>query len=309
MTRTEFTVIVTCYNDEDKVIKFLKNVLEQSIQPLEYIIVDGGSTDSTVALINKYRIENKLPIRLFEGERLNIAQGYNVGINYAKTDILIICGIGNYYDKKFFQSLIEYYEINNSEIIYGQTLGCGNTYFSKIYIKMYVGGEKGVHPLPTNRGQLVKKDIFRRIGFFYEKLIYAGEDVEFVNHAKDNNVKIGFTDKAKLYWLVPRNFKEYVKQKNVYFIGSLQIDKNRLLPIIKSFFYLTILILFIVVSVYFYKTIFPYLTLLVFYSTLSFRMRSLNPIGVFLKTFDLLSPFLFFILYSKYIKKKYRVKR
>ena len=49
-----FSVITVCLNSEETIEKTIKSVLNQQGVDIEYIIVDGGSTDKTVEIIKKY---------------------------------------------------------------------------------------------------------------------------------------------------------------------------------------------------------------------------------------------------------------
>ena len=49
-----FSVITVCLNSEETIEKTIKSVLNQQGVDIEYIIVDGGSTDKTVEIIKEY---------------------------------------------------------------------------------------------------------------------------------------------------------------------------------------------------------------------------------------------------------------
>lgn len=52
--RMKISVITVCYNDRERIEKTILSVLSQSYGNLEYIVIDGGSTDGTVDIIKKY---------------------------------------------------------------------------------------------------------------------------------------------------------------------------------------------------------------------------------------------------------------
>lgn len=50
------TVITVCFNAKDDLRKTLDSVLEQTYMDMEYLVVDGGSNDGTVELLNEYTV-------------------------------------------------------------------------------------------------------------------------------------------------------------------------------------------------------------------------------------------------------------
>ena len=57
-----YSVITICLNSENTIQKCIDSVLRQKILPAEYIFVDGGSTDSTVELIEALQLKVKWEI-------------------------------------------------------------------------------------------------------------------------------------------------------------------------------------------------------------------------------------------------------
>ncbi|MEO0408950.1 MAG: glycosyltransferase family 2 protein, partial [Cyanobacteria bacterium P01_A01_bin.135] len=54
MTQPKVSVITVCYNAADTLEKTIQQVLAQTYQPLEYIVVDGASTDDTPLVLERY---------------------------------------------------------------------------------------------------------------------------------------------------------------------------------------------------------------------------------------------------------------
>ena len=60
MNKPKFSIITICYNSSATIERSMKSVLAQTFTDYEYIIVDGGSKDSTLDIVKKYE-------PLFEG--------------------------------------------------------------------------------------------------------------------------------------------------------------------------------------------------------------------------------------------------
>lgn len=86
--KPKISVITVCYNSEKHLEECIRSVVEQSYENKEYIIIDGGSTDGTLAIIDKYR--DKIDYFVSEPDR-GISDAFNKGIKAASGEIIGIC--------------------------------------------------------------------------------------------------------------------------------------------------------------------------------------------------------------------------
>ena len=54
---SSLSIIIPVYNGEKHIEKCIKNILEQPIDNIEYIIINDGSKDNTEEILRKYEIE------------------------------------------------------------------------------------------------------------------------------------------------------------------------------------------------------------------------------------------------------------
>lgn len=83
----KISVITITYNSEKTVEDTLKSVVEQTCEDLEYIIIDGGSTDNTLQIVEKYR--DRIAVVVSEKDA-GISDAFNKGIKKATGDIIAI---------------------------------------------------------------------------------------------------------------------------------------------------------------------------------------------------------------------------
>lgn len=71
------SVVMTAYNAEETIAEAIESVLKQSFSDFEFIIVNDGSTDNTLSIINSYHDER---IRLIDN-RHDYIESLNIGMN------------------------------------------------------------------------------------------------------------------------------------------------------------------------------------------------------------------------------------
>ena len=116
-TYPKISVITPSYNQGIYIEETIQSVLNQNYPNLEYIIIDGGSSDSTVEVIKKY--ESKIDFWVSEKDK-GQADAINRGFAKATGDIL--CWLNS--DDYFFPDTLKYVasqlNIEKKEILFGE---------------------------------------------------------------------------------------------------------------------------------------------------------------------------------------------
>ena len=90
-TLPKVSLITTTYNDAANLERIMEQVAGQDYENLEYIIIDGGSTDKTMELIRQ--MEKRMPgqVRFRSEPDKGIYDALNKGIALATGDIIGCC--------------------------------------------------------------------------------------------------------------------------------------------------------------------------------------------------------------------------
>lgn len=102
--RSRVSVICTVLNEGESIRRLLDSLAAQTRQPDEVVIVDGGSRDTTVAVINEYA--DRLPLRALVEPGANISRGRNVAIAAATGDMIASVDAGVWLEPQWLEALV-----------------------------------------------------------------------------------------------------------------------------------------------------------------------------------------------------------
>lgn len=97
------TIVTTVYNRETVVERAICSVLMQTYENIEYIVVDGASSDDTLAIIEKY--DDVIDYFISEPDG-GLYEGMNKGLELAQGDFVIILNSDDWYVRDCIQKLV-----------------------------------------------------------------------------------------------------------------------------------------------------------------------------------------------------------
>ena len=119
MKNLKISIITVVKNNKDTIEKNILSLLNQSYKNFEHIIIDGGSKDGTIEVINKYK-EN---IKYFISEKDNgIYDAMNKGIDLSTGNYIGMLNSGDKYTENGLQIVKSYLDNNNFDFIFGSVM-------------------------------------------------------------------------------------------------------------------------------------------------------------------------------------------
>ena len=114
------SVITATYNSENTIQRTIDSVIGQDYKDIEYIIIDGGSTDRTIHILE----ENTDKISYFISEKDNgIYDALNKGIKLATGDIIGFLNSDDvYYSQCVVSWMLSFFENEKSDVVYGNLI-------------------------------------------------------------------------------------------------------------------------------------------------------------------------------------------
>ncbi len=181
------SIITVSFNSENTIKDTIESVLNQTYRNIEYIIIDGGSKDGTVAIIKDYEEEfSKRGIAyiwISEKDK-GIYDAMNKGIEKSNGDLIGIINSDDWYENNSIARVVERYNIEKFDMIYGdiRIIKREKSFVKKAKLSPVVTSRYWNHPTT-----FVKKDLYQKIRF---QCKYIYDDLDFMLRVRKNKYKV-----------------------------------------------------------------------------------------------------------------------
>ncbi|MCU0537961.1 MAG: glycosyltransferase [Hydrococcus sp. Prado102] len=169
-------IITVVYNAEATLEETIKSVLAQTYQNIEYIVIDGGSSDRTLSIIKQY--ESKISYWCSERDR-GLYDAINKGISLSTGNLIGIIHAGDSYTPDAVSQIVNtYLQMQSPSILVGncKQLLKNN---SKWYIR---SGNSQLLPYDTlpHASVFVPIEIYKNYGLFEISTLKIASDYDFL---------------------------------------------------------------------------------------------------------------------------------
>lgn len=191
------SVIVPVYNVEKYIKKCLDSLVNQTLKDIEIIVVNDGSKDNSVKIINQYLSKYKNIIYV-EKKNGGLSDARNYGMKYAKGDYIAFLDSDDYVDKTIYKKMYNKAVEENADFV-----ECDFYWVYTNKKKEDVGyiyknkKEMLTYARVVAWNKLIKRDIIKEK--FPLKLNY--EDVEFFYKLIPNINKFSFVKEPLIYYI------------------------------------------------------------------------------------------------------------
>lgn len=171
------SIITVVYNGEAHIEQSIKSVITQTYSNIEYIIIDGASTDGTLDIIKKY--ESKIT-QLVSEKDSGIYNAMNKGLALANGEIIAILNADDYYYPETIQWVADQFDQSKADVVYGDLTKLrvlnNKQYFKTIQpdINLMEQTMPIFHP-----ATFVKKEVYDKVGRFNENYQLSA-DYDFI---------------------------------------------------------------------------------------------------------------------------------
>lgn len=237
------SIIVPIYNVEKYIKECLDSLINQTLQEIEIILVNDGSTDKSGEIAKEYAQMNKKKIVYLEKENGGLSDARNYGIPYAKGEYIAFLDSDDYIEKDTYEKMYELAKKESSDMVecdfYWEYPNKTKIDTGEVYHNKKEMAEK-VRVVAWNK--LIKREILEKAkiefqkGYRYEdveftyKLIPYLEKVSFLKEPcihyiqRENSISNSQNERTKEIFDVLEHVIDYYKEKKIYDKYEEQIE-------------------------------------------------------------------------------------
>jgi glycosyltransferase len=211
----KISIITVTYNSSKTVEQTIQSVIEQTYPNIEYIIIDGQSSDSTLTIIDRYR--NQISKIVSEKDK-GIYDALNKGIDLATGDVVGILHSDDFYiDHHVIENVVSTFLKYQSDAVYADLYYVGEEDTNKIVRKwrsgnyrhgMFVNGWMPPHPT-----FFVKKSVYARLGKFNLDFKSAADYELMLRFIHKNKIKLAYLPEFIVKMRVGGKSNESIKNR------------------------------------------------------------------------------------------------
>lgn len=225
------SVVATVYNEGASIDDLLASLAAQTRHPDEVVIVDGGSTDDTVARLRRAEAAGALPLRVLEAPGSNISAGRNIAIAAARGPIIACVDAGVRLDPGWLAAIVEpFARPDPPAVVSGFFVPDARSPFEVALAATTLPALRDIRPasfLPSSRSVAFLKAAWQAVDGYPEWLDYC-EDLVFDLRLRAAGFRFAFVPQAVVAFRPRPSLAAFFRQYYRYARGDGKADLWRL---------------------------------------------------------------------------------
>jgi glycosyltransferase involved in cell wall biosynthesis len=197
MSPPRCSIIVRCYNEEQHIGRLLDGIQQQTIAPVEIIVVDSGSTDRTVEIAQQY------PVKLvsIRPEEFSFGRSLNLGCQAAAAEFLVIASAHVYpVYRDWLEQLLKPFADPQVALVYGKQRGNDVTKYSEhqIFATWFPddSNPNQAHPFCNNANAVIRRQLWEQLP--YDESLTGLEDLDWAKRVMQLGYRIAYSAEAEI---------------------------------------------------------------------------------------------------------------
>lgn len=180
------SVIIPFFNSQSTIVRCLASVFNQTYSPFEIILINDGSSDDSLNLVqNFFKFNSTIPFTVIDKTNGGVSSARNAGLKIAQGNIIALLDSDDEWVENKLEIQLQYFSENNNCDFLGGLIFCDEKHQDKISKITLVDLIFKNHFQPST--VIFKKQVLDRVGYFNECQKFAEEGNYFIRIASKYN--------------------------------------------------------------------------------------------------------------------------
>jgi glycosyltransferase involved in cell wall biosynthesis len=191
------SIVIRSYNEESHIGRLLTGITRQTVQDVEIVLVDSGSTDATVSIASRFPVK----IVSIAPAEFTFGRSLNRGIAATTGDIIVLASAHVYpeYDD-WLESMLAPFADPRIALVYGKQRGNATTKYSEERVfRKWFPEESNLeqdHPFCNNANAAIRRSVWEQMP--YDEALTGLEDLAWAKELIERGHKLAYVARAEI---------------------------------------------------------------------------------------------------------------
>lgn len=239
LKKVKLSVVITNYNKEQYLAQCLQSVVEQTLKGIEIIVVDDGSTDNSMKVLEQYEKQHN-NLKVYRQQNAGVSAARNAGLQKANGEYVTFLDADDYVHLAGYEEMYEVASGNNADMVIADII-CFNeyknwplSYMKKLFNKEFplirnIAENLELHLTPSTSNKIFKREMCILNGIHFDEDLWVGEDLLFTQQCLLVAERVIVREIPLLYYRIVDNGNNNLsKNTTITFFNQLVILQMKL---------------------------------------------------------------------------------
>jgi glycosyltransferase involved in cell wall biosynthesis len=201
------SIVIRCYNEEKHIGRLLSGIMQQTLEDVEIILVDSGSTDATLEIARRFPVQ----VVHIRKEEFSFGRSLNMGCEAARGDLLVFASAHVYpvYQDWLAQILMPF-DDDRVALVYGKQRGAETTKYSehRVFAKWFpeMSDFRQKQPFCNNANTAIRRKLWEQ--YAYDEILTGLEDLAWAKHIIEQGYHLAYNADAEIIHVHDETFAQ-----------------------------------------------------------------------------------------------------
>ena len=191
------SIVIRAFNEEAHIGRLLEGIAHQTVDDVQIVLVDSGSTDRTIEIANEF----DATVVQIDPQDFTFGRSLNLGIAAAEAELVVIASAHVYpVYPDWIAEMLKPFEEPAVALVYGKQRGVPGSHFSERQIFNHWYGDSSnpsqEHPFCNNANSAIRKSLWQENRF--NESLSGLEDLAWAKWALDKQYRIAYVAHAEI---------------------------------------------------------------------------------------------------------------